>query len=85
MQSGRAKLKNWVIQPDLETPRTPDALMGWAGADDTLAEIWGRLTFKTKEEAVAFAEAKGWTVTVQDAHDRTVTPRNYLDNFKRVG
>jgi len=82
MQSGRAGTAEWVIEHDREVPRLPEPLMGWTAADDTLNEV--RLTFKTVEEAVAFAQKKGWDYSLGHAHARKVKPRNYSDNFRYV-
>lgn len=80
MQSGRAKTATWTLEAEIETPRRPEPLMGWISSGDTLNQI--RLTFATRDEAVAFAERKGWDYTVQDALVRRVRPRNYADNFR---
>lgn len=80
MQSGRAKTHHWVLEYEIETPRRPEPLMGWISSGDTLNQV--RLRFETKEEAIAFAERKGWNYTVQDAGPRRVRPRNYSDNFR---
>lgn len=81
MQSGRAKTGHWLIEPELQTPRTPEPLMGWAAAGDTMVELLGKLKFASAEKAVAFATEKGWTYTVAPAQNRAVQPKNYLDNF----
>lgn len=80
MQSGRANTGRWILEYELETPRTPDPLMGWTSADDTLNQV--RLRFDSKNSAVAFAEGKGFDYTVAEEHARKVNPRSYLDNFK---
>jgi hypothetical protein len=80
MQSGRAKTCTWVLEYELETPRRPDPLMGWASSADTNTQV--KLKFATVEEATAYAQKQGWAYTVQPAHDRTLKPRNYVDNFK---
>lgn len=80
MQSGRAKVGAWAIQPILPTSRRPDPLMGWPSSKDTLSEI--KMKFKTREEAEAFAKKQGWTVLEETPQDRIVRPRNYVDNFK---
>ncbi|MGE3770795.1 MAG: ETC complex I subunit [Bdellovibrionales bacterium] len=84
MQSGRAKAQKWLVEPELATPRTPDPLMGWASAGDTMVELLGKLKFATAEEAVAFAKEKGWEYSVTAAQHRRIEPKNYLDNFKYV-
>lgn len=83
-QSGRAKSHEWVVEPELLTARTPDPLMGWTSASDTLGELRGRLRFGTLDEALAFARSKGWEGIVEEPAERRITPRNYLDNFRSV-
>jgi len=80
MQSGRGKTHDWVLEYEIETPRRAEPLMGWIASGDTLNQV--RLKFATKDEAVAFAERKGWDFMVQDAHQRRVRPRNYAENFR---
>lgn len=80
MQSGRAATHAWRLEAEIETPRRPEPLMGWISSGDTLNQI--RLSFPTREDAVAFAERKGWDYAVQDAPIRRVRPRNYADNFR---
>jgi hypothetical protein len=80
MQSGRGSTLDWVLEYEIETPRRPEPLMGWTSSGDTLNQV--RLKFETKEEAVAFAERKGWNYTVHEPHMRRVRPRNYADNFR---
>lgn len=80
MQSGRAKTHHWLLEYEIETPRRPEPLMGWTSSGDTLNQV--RLRFESADEAVAFAEKKGWDYAVQDAPVRRVRPRNYADNFR---
>lgn len=82
MQSGLAKTEHWVIEYELETKRGPEPLMGWTSSGDTLNQV--KLKFPTLDEAVRFAQSKGWGYTVMPAHERKVKPRNYVDNFKYV-
>jgi len=87
MQSGRAKALDWVLEYEIETPRRPEPLMGWISSGDTLNQV--RLKFAGKEDAIAFAERKGWTYDLAEPRSRRVTPKNYADNFRsdrpRVG
>ena len=83
-QAGRGKTHSWVVEPELMTARTPDPIMGWASAGDTLGEMKYRLFFPTQEDALAFVKGKGWDVIVEEPTERRVQPRNYLDNFKIV-
>lgn len=82
MQSGLARNDGWLIEPELATARFPEGLMGWTACGDTLNQI--KLKFPTLEEAVKFAESKGWTYVVSPQHFRKVKPRNYVDNFRYV-
>jgi len=80
MQSGTAKTGQWAVEYERITPRTPDPLMGWVSSGDTLDQV--RLKFDTLEEAKAYAEREGLSVTISGAHDKRIKPRNYGDNFK---
>lgn len=80
MQSGRAKTGAWVLEYELATPRRPEPLMGWTSSGDTLNQV--RVSFPTKEEALAFCAKKGWDADVAELHERRVIPRNYADNFR---
>lgn len=82
MQSGRSKVANWVLEYETTSRREPEPLIGWVSSEDTLNQV--RLSFATAEEAVAFAEEKGWDYTVQSMQARKVTPRNYGDNFHYI-
>jgi hypothetical protein len=53
--------------------------MVWSGSHATARQL--NLWFGTKEEAVAFAKAKGLTFTVIEPNDRTIRPKSYADNF----
>ena len=79
-QSGRAKTKKWVLEYELETKRQPEALMGWVASGDTLNQV--KIGFDTEEEAIAFAEKKGWAYTIVEPQVRELKGRTYLDNFK---
>jgi len=80
MQSGLAQTQQWVLEYESATPRTPDPLMGWASASDTLNEV--RLRFDTLEEAVAFAKKRGLEYTVIAPQERRPRPKSYADNFR---
>lgn len=82
MQSGRGKNDDWVLEYETSSKRQAEPLMGWTESGDTLNQV--KLKFKTSEDAVAFAEDKGWSYTVQPDHTRRIKPRNYGDNFKYV-
>lgn len=83
-QSGRAKTHQWFIEPELLTSRVPEPLMGWVSAEDTFSELRRRLRFSSREEAVAFANRRGWVSVIEEPSERRIVPRNYLDNFRIV-
>jgi hypothetical protein len=80
MQSGRAKTRLWVLDYEVATPRTPDPLMGWTSAADTLNQI--SLKFETLEEAVAYAKKRGLDYTIAEPHQAKFKPKSYADNFR---
>jgi hypothetical protein len=81
MQSGRAKTHQWVLEFAPGAREEPDPLMGWAGSPDTRNQV--RISFATKDEAIAFAEREGYAYVVSD--DRAAKaprPKSYSDNFR---
>jgi ETC complex I subunit conserved region len=80
MQSGRAQTRNWVLEYEPATRRTPDPLMGWSSAQDTLNQV--RLRFPTLDEAAAFADKHGLEYTIIEPNARTPKPKSYADNFR---
>ncbi|MEZ5774165.1 MAG: ETC complex I subunit [Hyphomicrobiaceae bacterium] len=85
MQSGVARTKDWVLDFEPESPRTADPLMGWTSSSDMTAQI--RLTFDTREEAVAYAERNGIAYRLIEPKPKRGPRRTYSDNFKfgRIG
>ena len=79
-QSGRARNALWLLEYERETQLHPEALMGWTASGDTLNQV--TLEFPTQQDAIAYATAKGWEYSADEAHKRIITPRNYVDNFK---
>ena len=57
-QSGRARDGRWTLEFERVEPLRPDPLTGWAGSGDTGTQV--RLSFDTKEEALAYAARKGF-------------------------
>jgi hypothetical protein len=82
MQSGLARTKAWILEYENETPREPEPLMGWTASGDTNNQVC--LRFPTQEQAVAYAQERGWAFTLDLAHDRIIRPRNYTDNFRYI-
>jgi hypothetical protein len=61
---GRARTKEWVLRFERRSPPFIEPLMGWTGGDDPLAnEV--ELTFRSREEAVGYAERYGLAYRVR--------------------
>ncbi len=78
MQSGRGKLKKWVLEF-----RTKDSsinpLMGWETSTDTLGEVI--LKFSSKEKAVEYAKSNNISYTVIEPKKKEFVIKSYADNF----
>jgi len=81
MSSGAARTKRWVLEFPNQTGRDVDPLMGWTSSDDTQSQV--RLSFDTKEEAIAYAREHGIDAVVKDPQDRSsnIRPGGYGENF----
>ena len=80
-QSGRARTKAWVLVFDPAAARTIEPLMGWTSSSDMTSQV--KISFDTKEEAVAYAEKQGLAYRVEEpppGSDRQGL--SYSDNFK---
>ena len=78
MQSGRGKLKTWVLQFETKDPSI-NPLMGWETSTDTLEEVI--LKFSTKEQAVEYAENNNISYTVVEPKKKEFVIKSYADNF----
>jgi hypothetical protein len=85
MQSGEARTKEWVLEHEPASPRRIDPLMGWTSSGDTRQQL--RISFDTKEEAIAYAERNGIPYTLAEPKPRRQVRKSYADNFKfgRIG
>jgi ETC complex I subunit conserved region len=85
MQSGRAKTQDWVLEFEQTAPRTIDPLMGWTSSSDTRQQV--RLTFATKEEAIAYAERNRIDYVLFKPREQKRRAMSYSDNFRydRIG
>ena len=81
MQSGNARTKGWVLVFPQADERAIDPLMGWTSSDDTQAQV--QLRFATRQEAEAYARARGLDYIVTEPKPRAVNvrPRGYGENF----
>ena len=78
MQSGRGKLKKWVLEFETKDPSI-NPLMGWETSTDTLEEVI--LKFSTKEQAIEYAENNNILYTVIDPKKKEFVIKSYADNF----
>ena len=81
MQSGHAKTRSWVLEFVPADGRWIDPLMGWTGSDDMDSQV--RLSFATREEAVAYAERYGIAYELFEPKKRAhiLRQNGYGDNF----
>ena len=81
MQSGQAKTRSWVLEFVPADARWIDPLMGWTGSDDMDSQV--RLSFATREEAVAYAERYGIAYELFEPKKRAhiLRQNGYGDNF----
>ena len=80
MQSGLANTRKWVLEFEPGAAKYIESLMGWVGSDDTRDQV--RMTFDTKEGAVAFAERNGLAYRVHEPRQQAVRPKSYAANFR---
>ena len=79
-QSGKAKDGRWTLEYERVEPQRPDPLTGWAGSGDTNTQV--RLTFASKDEALAYARRKGLDVHLVPAPPVALRIQAYADNFR---
>ena len=53
--------------------------MGWVSSEDTLNQL--KLRFDTAEDAIRYAEERGWEYNLQSSQVRRVKPRNFSQNY----
>jgi hypothetical protein len=78
MSSGNAKTRHWVLEYKPAVKNSPEPLMGWASGG-TLQQI--HLRFSSKEEAIAYAEAKQIPYSIEEPKERQIAPKSYAANF----
>jgi hypothetical protein len=79
MQSGKANTHEWRLEFAPASPRRPDPLMGWTQTTDTDGLV--RLSFATREEAVAYAQKRAIPFEVIDPPETKRVVKAYADNF----
>ena len=80
MQSGEARMAEWLLELEPSNARSIDPLMGWTSSSDMSSEV--RLEFATREDAVAYCERNGLAYTVSEPTPRRPVRKSYADNFK---
>ena len=78
MQSGRGKLKSWLLVFDTKDTKT-NSLMGWESSEDTMSEV--RLEFSSKDKAVNYAKQNGINYKLIETKKRKFVLKSYSDNF----
>ena len=74
MQSGRAKLKKWVLEFDTKDPSI-NPLMGWETSTDTLEEVI--LKFSTKEKAIEYAKKNNILYSPKEPKKKKIVIKSY--------
>ena len=78
MQSGRGKLKKWVLEFETKDPSV-NPLMGWETSSDTLEEII--LKFSSKDKAIEYAKKNNILYKVIEPNKKEFVIKSYADNF----
>jgi hypothetical protein len=79
MQSGQANTRQWVLEFEPAERRQIEPLMGWTSSGDTRRQV--RLTFDTRDQAVAYATSHGIPHQVLASRERRRKAKSYSDNF----
>lgn len=80
MQSGKGNTGFWVLQFEPNEAKMIDSLMGYTSSGDMKSQV--KLTFDTKEEAVAYATKNGIAYRIEEPHPVTRKKVSYSDNFR---
>ena len=80
MQSGTARTGKWILEFEREKSRWIEPLMGFTSSSDTRSQI--RMTFDTREAAVAYAEKHGIPYHLQEPKSQKRRPMSYAENFR---
>ena len=78
MQSGRGKIKDWILEFDTKDPSI-NPLMGWETSTDTLEEVV--LKFSTKEKAINYAKKNNISYKIIEPKKKEFVIKSYADNF----
>ncbi|KAI0173301.1 ETC complex I subunit conserved region-domain-containing protein [Hypoxylon sp. FL1284] len=80
-QSGNWGSHHWRMDWDVlaKGHRWENPLMGWQSSGDFMQGT--KIEFKSREDAIAFAEKQGYEYFVQEPNERAFTPKAYANNF----
>lgn len=80
-QSGTWTGSRWRMDWDVlgKGNRWENPLIGWQSSGDFMQGT--HIHFKTKEDAIAFAEKQGYEYFVQEPNERKFAPKAYANNF----
>jgi hypothetical protein len=79
-QSGKANNGRWLLEFERQQPVRADPLTGWNGSGDTKPQV--RMTFPTKEAAIAYCEKHGLAYHLVPAPPVRMKIQAYADNFR---
>lgn len=68
---------DWDVLP--KGHRWENPLMGWQSSADYVQGT--KLNFKTKEDAIRFAQKQGYEWFVQEPNQRKILPKAYAEQF----
>ncbi|KAK2070569.1 hypothetical protein P8C59_005054 [Phyllachora maydis] len=80
-QSGTWHGSKWRMDWDVlgKGHRWENPLTGWQSSADSMQGT--HIYFKSKEDAILFAEKQGYEYFVQEPNERKVVPKAYANNF----
>ncbi|GAB0133409.1 NADH:ubiquinone oxidoreductase 21kD subunit [Epichloe bromicola] len=80
-QSGDFRTERWRMDWDIlpKGHRWENPLMGWQSSGDFMQGT--HVNFKSKEDAIYFAEKQGYEYFVQEPNSRKFSPKAYANNF----
>ena len=78
MQSGRGKLKKWVLEFETKDPSI-NPLMGWETSSDTLEEVI--LKFSYKRTSYRICKKNNISYKIIEPKKKEFVIKSYADNF----
>ncbi len=79
MQSGRGKIKKWIVEYVSNEIPEKDPLMGWNSSNDSKSQI--KIYFDNKESAIEWVKKNNYQFEIIENQVRKIKPKNYSDNF----